>query len=606
MRILLLSIFILLSCLPTYAQGPTLNATTESYDVAYPLYLEDKNGVLNFDQAVALTGEYKKSKTKVPDFLGNLSKAIWYKFETVNNSDTEEWYLEVKDAYMHLITLYQINAAGEIDSLSITADENYKTKPVFSNNVLFPVNIKPGEKKVFYLKATSKTLIRTSMSFSTMQHLYEKNMFTLYGNGFFSAVAVALLLYNLFVFFSLREKVYLYYIGYISTAILHTNLVAGHMQVFFPWLDWLNTTLVLPIVAFFSILFTNSFLQTKTYAPFLYKLRWLLIGICMVPLACYIFGWHKLAILIISLIILLLFIYWLVAGGMVYKNGFQPALYYIIGFGSLVAMSIVFEMKMQGILPESYWTESSLFIGAAIEAVVLSFALASKMNFYKKEKELIQQQAYQQAVNFSRDLINMQEAERKRIASELHDSLGQKLIVIKNKVFRFTKTNSTGFQQNPEALAGSVADAIQEVRSISYGLRPYQIDLLGLTQSIKSLVSETFDAANIQYTLNVDDIDSIKDQEMQINIYRIVQECVNNIVKHANATATNISVKITNAYLQIVITDNGTGFDIEKAHTGFGLKGIKERLHILNGTIQFTLLQPTGVNIAIQIPVKNI
>lgn len=582
-----------------------LDKDDRNYAVEYPAYLEDKNGTYSFLSVQAFGPQYKKSKHKVPDFLGNFSKAIWLVFDVKNNTATEEWLLEIKDAYMHTLTLYQVGTDGLVDSLSLMADEGFAVRPVFSNNPIFPVRIKAGEQKLFYLKATSKTLIRASMHFTTMQNLYENNIFTLYGNGFFTAIAVALLLYNLFVYFSLREKVYLYYIGYISTSILHTNLVAGHMQVFFPGLDWLNTTLILPVVAFFSILFTNSFLRTREYVPFIYKLRWWLTGICSLPLFVYAAGWYAAAIFVTSLIILLLFIYWLVAGIAAYKNGFQPAIFYIIGFGALVAMSVVFELKMRGVLPESYWTESSLFIGGAIEAVVLSFALASKMNFYKREKEAIQQQAYQQAVNFSRDLINMQEAERKRIASELHDSLGQKLIVIKNKVFRFTKLNSPGYQQEPEALANSVADAIQEVRTISYGLRPYQIDLLGLTQSIKSLAAETFDAANIQYTVTLDNIDHITDSETQMSVYRIVQECVNNIVKHAGATAAAITVLQQLTQLLITVADNGTGFDVKENYNGFGLKGIAERLHILNGSIQFLPATPTGTLITILIPVKT-
>lgn len=606
MRIVVLSMVIWLCCLTATAQEVILNTTSKHHAVNYPHYLRDKNGSYSLTEARAAGEQYKVPASKVPDFLGDFSRAIWFRFEARNDTDTEDWYLEIKDAYMHRLTLYQVSTSGSVDSLSLTADENYVSRPVYSNNPLFPVKIKTGEQKTFYLKATTRTLIRASMSFSTMQNLYENNIFTLYGNGFFSAIAVALLLYNLFVYFSLREKVYLYYIGYISTAILHTNLVAGHMQVFFPWLDWLNTTLILPVVSLFSILFTNSFLRTRKYVHFIYKIRYVVTGFCLLPLVFYVPGLYGVAILLISLSIFVLFLYWLIAGVVAYRRGFRPAIFYIIGFGALVAMSIVFELKMKGIMPESYWTESSLFIGAAIEAIVLSFALASKINFYKKEKEAIQQQAYRQAVNFSRELINMQEAERKRIASELHDSLGQKLIVIKNKVFRFTKAGSVSFQQNPEALTASVADAIQEVRSISYGLRPYQIDLLGLTQSIRSLVSETFDAAAIDYVLDIDDLDMVSDPEMQINIYRIVQECINNIVKHAQATATTVRVKIVAAGLYITITDNGSGFDTDKIQSGFGLKGIRERLHILHGDIYFKKAEQGGTVIDIHIPLKQV
>jgi signal transduction histidine kinase len=267
-------------------------------------------------------------------------------------------------------------------------------------------------------------------------------------------------------------------------------------------------------------------------------------------------------------------------------------------------MNLIFELKILGFITESYWIDSALYIGSALEAIILSFSLASKINFYKREKELIQEKAYQQAVNFSRDLINMQEQERKRIATELHDSVGQKLIVIKNKVLRFTKTGSSGFQQNPEGLAESVADAIQEIRSISYGLRPYQIDLLGLAQSIKSLVAESFDTLDISYSLQIDQVDDIKDPDLQINIYRIIQECINNISKHSGAKQVAIDVKREGGVLYIHIEDDGIGFDPKATVSGFGLKGIRERLHIMHGTIEISNAAPRGTFFKMSIPVK--
>ncbi|WP_282457220.1 7TM diverse intracellular signaling domain-containing protein [Chitinophaga sedimenti] len=438
---------------------------------------------------------------------------------------------EVKGGFMNQLTVYQVSESARVRSLTLTGDQHFSTKPIQSSNLIFPLALPKGTRTVIYVRATTKTLIRTSMTISTMQKLYEDNARISYGDGFFTAVAVALLLYNLFVYFSLREKVYLYYIGYISTAILHTNLAAGHAQLFLPWLDWLNTTTILPVVSFFSILFTNSFLQTRENAPLIYKIRWGVIALCAVPLAFYVAGWYAAGITLSATLIFALFFYWILAAVIAHKKGFAPAIYYLIGFGALVLMSIIFEFKMKGWLPESYWTESSLFIGAAIEAVVLSFALASKFNFYKKEKERLQEQAYQQAIHFSSELINMQEAERKRIASELHDSLGQKMVLIKNRILSISMAGTPP----DDSLAQHVAEAIQEIRNISYALRPYQLDLLGLTSSVKSLVEECCNAAQIDYSLQTDNIDAFFNNDASINVYRIIQECLNNIVKHAAA-----------------------------------------------------------------------
>ena len=603
MRALLMCIVFVVACLPLGAQEITLSTTAQKYAIAYPYYLEDRNASLNFEEITKEESRFIRAQKKVPDFLGNFSKAIWYRFEIFNNSNTDDWYLEIKGGFMNLITVYQVEESGKVRSLTLSGDNNFHLKPVRSSNLVFPVPLSKGTGTTLYVRATSKTLIRTSMSFSTMQQLYEDNTFISYGDGFFTAVAVALLLYNLFVYFSLREKAYLYYIGYISMAILHNNVVAGHIQVFLPWLDWLNTTTLIPAMSFFSILFSNSFLQTRQHAPFIYKMQLPLILLCLVPLVCYTAGWYRLAILMSAMLIFILFVYWLCAGITAYRKGFAPAIFYIIGFGALVFLSVVFELKMRGWLEESYWTDSSLFIGVALEAIVLSFALASKINFYKKEKERLQEQAYQQAIHFSRELIQTQEAERKRIASELHDSLGQKLVLIKNKILKAALPGAVA--QQDDSLPGNVAEAIQEIRSISYGLRPYQIDLLGLTSSVNSLAEESFDAAGIDFTTTIDNIDGIFDNDDSINIYRIVQECINNIIKHSTASHADISIKRSGAEITITIKDNGSGFDTGKNYSGFGLKGIKERLHILKGTVTIKTLPLLGTSFQFHIPVSN-
>lgn len=575
----------------------------QSFAVGYPSYLTDPEAAYTFENIRQGKMKFVQAKDQVPDFLGNMAKAVWYRFEVVNKSNQPNWYLEIKGGFMHKVTVYSITADSVVQSLSLNADNNFDARPVKSNNLLFGIHIPPGSQQHIYVRATSKTLIRTSMSLSTMQTLYEKSVFTSYADGFFTAIVIAMLLYNLFVYLTLKESVYLYYIGYMLTAILHTNLVSGHAQIFAPCTDGINSTTILPLVSLFSILFTNSFLRTKIYAPFIYRTRWAMMIICLVPWLYYVTGAYGMGILTVAILVFILFTYWITAGILVFLKGFRPAGFYLTGFGALAAMSVVFEMKMKGLLPENYWTDSSLLIGAAAEAVVLSLALASKINFYKKEKELIQQKAHEQSISFAGTLIQMQEAERKRIASELHDSLGQKLILIKNKILKNT-VQKAGVSHD-DTLTENVAEAIQEIRTIAYGLRPYQIDLLGLTSSVSSLAEESFDAADISFDTNLDDIDGIFDNNDSINVYRIIQECVNNIIKHSGATHADITIKRSAATVAILIRDNGSGFDSRDNYPGFGLKGIKERLQLLNGSMVIYSRKPLGTLFEFHIPLPH-
>ncbi|MBX2952145.1 MAG: hypothetical protein KF870_06545 [Leadbetterella sp.] len=601
MKACVLYIVLVLTGLQLPAQVITLSDEHQKYPAAYPWYREDRSGSLSFEEVIQSPAAFTRSSTSVPDFMGNLSRAIWYRFEVVNNSPVDQWFLEIKGGYMHRITLYQLNPGGAVDSMTLSADEDFKLRPIRSHNLVYPVQIPVGQQRTFYVKATSKSLIRASMSFNTMQTLYENSTFTSYGNGFFAAFSVALLLYNLFVYFSLRERVYLYYIGYIFTTLLHTNLVSGHVVAIFPWLDFLNTTVLLSLVSVFSILFTNSFLQTRRYVPFIYKSRWYVMAAFILPVLLFFSGQYALAILVLSNLMFLLFAYWMLTGIIAWRNGFQPAIYYISGFGALALMNMIFELKILGLVNENYWIDSCLYIGSALEAMILSFALASKINFYKKEKERLQEETYHQAIHFSRELISMQEAERKRIASELHDGLGQKLILIKNKILRAEQPGASTHLSG-EALSQNVADAIQEVRDISYALRPYQLDLLGLTSSVKSLVQESLDAVQMDYRIDTDNIDGMFSNDAQINIYRIIQECINNIVKHSGAANVEVVIKKQKDGLKICIADDGKGFDRSVNPNGFGLKGIKERLQILGGTLTLTSAPSGGTRFEFQVP----
>lgn len=583
------------------ARQVVLSDDRKPFNVANPYYLEDREGNLSFDQVLQEQQSFVRSKITVPDFLGNLSKAIWYRFEVINESHTADWFLEIKGGFFHRAQLYIPGQTGVTSPQELTADGDFEKRPIKSNDLVFNVPVKPGEKVTVYLRVDSKTLIRASMKMKTMQQLYETSILSNFGYGFMTAVAAALLLYNLFVFFSLRERVYLHYCLYIFLYIIHNSFVSGYLLMFFPWSSFINSTLWLPFMGLASIVFTNSFLQTSRYAPFIYRIRWVVCSLFIIPLTMYFMGNYQLAISVIGLVMYALFIYWIAAGIIAYRNSFKPAAYFVAGFGALIVLNTFFGLKILGVLEENYWLDSALYIGTALEAIILSFALATKINFYKKEKEQIQEQAYRQAVNFSRELIHMQETERKRIASELHDSVGQQLIVIKNKVLLAEKAGNEA--KHADGLSGKVSDVIQEIRSISYGLRPYQMDLLGLTQSVKSLAEEVFDAAGIDHTINADNIDALLAPDMQMNIYRIIQECFNNIAKHSRALKCSINIRKEEGRITITITDNGIGISKDGWMKGFGLRGIQERLHILNGTMDTRKAEPTGNTTIITFPI---
>lgn len=216
---------------------------------------------------------------------------------------------------------------------------------------------------------------------------------------------------------------------------------------------------------------------------------------------------------------------------------------------------------------------------------------------------------------FSRSLIESQEKERKHIAAELHDSLGQNLLLMKNWMdLAVKKLTAKGTESKDiETASQMMTQSIQELRNITYHLRPYQLDRLGLSKAIQSVGRSFSQAGSFKVEFQLDAIDRLLDSEVEIQIYRIVQEACNNAHKHANPQHVWISCRVKNGgtTLALDIEDDGRGFDLEEGERGkvkarsFGLLGMRERVRILNGQLEVHSTLGRGTRISVQIPIPK-
>ncbi len=209
---------------------------------------------------------------------------------------------------------------------------------------------------------------------------------------------------------------------------------------------------------------------------------------------------------------------------------------------------------------------------------------------------------------FTQQLIESQEAERKRIAAELHDGLGQSLAIISNRAMM-----GKGKKDEPEIVAREFAEisanaleALDEVQEITNNLHPHYLERLGLTKALKAMCMKVSDV--LELTGEIDSVDNLFPKDAEINAYRIVQESLNNVIKHSDAS--EVFVKIKNLETEIVITvkDDGRGFDTEKVKPkrgGLGLVGLRERTNMLGGRISINSSVGSGTEIRVTLPIKN-
>lgn len=251
------------------------------------------------------------------------------------------------------------------------------------------------------------------------------------------------------------------------------------------------------------------------------------------------------------------------------------------------------------VLSDPLWKKWWFILSVSVLAV-LAIVMFYRLRLVRLERSRRQQQ------EFSRALIRSQEQERKRIAGELHDGLGQTLLIIKNRAFLGTKAgNMETVGEQFSEIAASSGEAINQAREIAYYLRPSQLERFGLTSAIEEMVRQAADSSNIEFESRLDSLDGMFSPENEINFYRVVQEGVNNILKHSQATKAKVLVARSGGKIELLIDDNGKGLagetsDIQK-RSGFGLFGLEERLRILGGKFSISSEAGNGTRIVITI-----
>jgi signal transduction histidine kinase len=211
---------------------------------------------------------------------------------------------------------------------------------------------------------------------------------------------------------------------------------------------------------------------------------------------------------------------------------------------------------------------------------------------------------------FAHQLIDSQEQERRRIAAELHDSLGQHLIVIKNRALLGSMQSHDGVKAQFDEITTSATHSLDEVKQIAYNLRPYHLDKLGLATSIEAMTERIGASSEIAFTVTVPPMQGVVAKDHEINVYRIVQESLNNIVKHSGAAHASIDITREGPDLVITIADDGKGFDAKAARaatigSGFGLAGVAERVGMLGGRHSIVSAPGQGTTVTIVLPTRR-
>ena len=539
----------------------------------------------------------------------------WVKFTLKN---TEKYDLKLRltleSGVNDSLFLYKVINQKVFETILLGENMPFSASKIKHRMPVFEINLFSNQQTDFYLKSKGdgqpKNLTAKILNNENYYQWVTDKLFFL---GMIYGIMFLILLFNFSFYLVTREKIYLIFSLQVAFSVLAIAYFDGFVyEYIFP--DggyWLNQTISTAFCCtfLFSNRFTQDFFSLKTLVPWAYHTfrytNYLIIFIFIFsfvhPLGFNTFIVSMTALT--SLVALLLFISILNAK----RRGFSSYIFGLVATACLIIFGSIFQLLIIGLIPDIFITHYSMQLAVATQSVFLGLAVNDKFRVIREENIYYQVKLVEALNQYSQNLITNIETERQRLAVDIHDGLGQNLLVIRNKILMALKKKSTisTLEETLESLLEVTTEALDDTRAMSHNLRPPILNTMGLTVAIQSLVEKMRVSSALKINLDMkDSIDGLIQKELEINVYRILQESFNNAFKHSKAIKIEIFIeKIANELL-INFRDNGKGFDQGKIQMGQGLLGIKERVSLMRGTFLIQSENKKGTKIMIKIPVN--
>ncbi len=348
-----------------------------------------------------------------------------YRPQTVQGA--RRWLLEVAYPPLDSLQLYLADGQGGYRLAGDTGDTKpWASREIRQGNYLFEIELQPNQPQRAYLRVASEGSIQVPLSLWSQHAYLEAQPGRIYVLGMIYGVLLAMLVYNLFIYVSIRDQSYLFYILYIAAFGLYQVSVNG-AGVQFLWPDrpwWANaaTPLLIGATGLFGCLFTRSFLRTAEHSRWMDRLLRLIIGFSVVVMVLALTTDYGLSLRLATALALLFTLAVFAAGILAWLRGMRVARYFIIAWSALLIGGQINTLMVLGHLPHNFLTMYASQLGAALEVVLLSMALADRINALKDERAKILESARSDLEQLNREL-----AESNRLKDEFLSNISHEL-----------------------------------------------------------------------------------------------------------------------------------------------------------------------------------
>jgi two-component system, NtrC family, sensor kinase len=558
-------------------------------------FLEDPSGHLEISQIGTPEKEKLFQKWDHPLLnFGFTESTYWLKFSLENHS-ADSLFLELGHAFIPEATLFYQNKDGSWNVIRSGYKVPLKVKAVKDHFQLFPL---PSGVHNFFIRFTPYLHPITVKIWNSNAYQINANrqrlIFGIYTGILFFAIAI-----NIFLFFFLKK---IYYFLYALLVLLYVASAAGVMEgyliYFFPSADLMYWYKIIPVLDMpVLLLYCLSFLEIRRAARHVYNFT---LGTVLI-LLLYIIALHFLPMLLVlklnQLFALLVFILAISLGIIAGRKGNKLGYYFAITYSIWFVLLSFEEIYIQLGQPKHLLQLSYVSLAIFIEAFLLAFLQAKRFQWERKEDErtkfemqkdiLLIQQKFQKEIMQAR--LEMQEQTFHTISQEIHDNIGQTLSLVKLNLNTLAVPLPDITQEKLNTTRDLVSKVIYDLRNLAKTINTDYIRNIGLTRAIEQQLNilQKTDAFTVHFS--VKGVVGSMDPQKELLIFRIVQELLNNVIKHSNARMLTVEMNYNESNLQFSVTDNGKGFDWNKTltekHSGLGLQNIINRISLIKGTI---------------------
>jgi len=458
-------------------------------------YLVDPSGERSAEQL--LLEERWSSHNKETLSFGYTSDVYWFRFQVNNNSsDNLSHLFEISYPVLDDIQIYIYGKNKDlIRNIHLGDKQPFYEREVQHRNFLVPLEIDANDNQMWIVRVKTSSAMQVPMAIWKERVFFTTDQAKIMSMGLYYGIMLIMILYNLVVYFSVREKSYLFYVFYVaSMAGFLASLQGLNFQYVWPMAtSWNDSSIVVMLagVVVFASLFTRDFLALKSGHKALYNLFCLatslaiiiIISVNFLPYYLLIKALIGLAFLVICLVTYTGILRW--------SQGFSPARFFTIAWSSILLGGAILALNKFNIIPRNYFTENAVQLGSAIEVILLSFALADRLNQEKRERY----EAQVQALGLARTASN---AQAEALEQERNARNAQEKALVHEKEAREAQARALEIQRKAnETLEDKVRERTNELELVNE-----KLEKLSTTDALTGVRNRRYFDEAIEFEFN--------------------------------------------------------------------------------------------------------